>query len=148
VDADERARPRHHRAVGQPHLRGWSGGSRAVFRALAWQTPMARKVLGWPKQCKLARAFMWEYSYKRLELAQLLGQLGVLLTNLLAGERRPKLHAHREERVAERRVLAHQPAVGRGRVSLLANSVTWHSKLIRDIGHLCMIVLADQMHRT
>jgi hypothetical protein len=40
----------------------------------------ARKVLGWPKRCKLAHAFLWEYSYKRLKLAQLLGQLGVFLT--------------------------------------------------------------------
>ena len=38
-------------------------------------------VLGWPKRCKLARAFRWEYnSYKRLDLAQLLGQRGVFLT--------------------------------------------------------------------
>ena len=35
------------------------------------------KVLGWPKRWKLARAFLWEYSCKRLQLAQLLGQLGV-----------------------------------------------------------------------
>jgi hypothetical protein len=28
----------------------------------------------------LAHAFRWEYSYKRLELAQLLGQLGIFLT--------------------------------------------------------------------
>ena len=33
---------------------------------------------GWPKRCKLAHAFLWEYSYKRL--TQLLGQLGVFLT--------------------------------------------------------------------
>ena len=37
-------------------------------------------MLGWPKRPKLAYAFLWEYSYKRLELAQLLGQLGVFLT--------------------------------------------------------------------
>jgi hypothetical protein len=40
----------------------------------------ARKVLGWPKRCKLVHAFMWEYGYKRLKFAQLLGQLGVFLT--------------------------------------------------------------------
>jgi hypothetical protein len=43
----------------------------------------AREVLGWPKRCKLARAFLWRYSYKRLykrlKLAQLLSQLGVFL---------------------------------------------------------------------
>ena len=40
----------------------------------------ASKVLGWPKICKLAQTFLWEYSYKRLKLAQLLGQLGACLT--------------------------------------------------------------------
>jgi hypothetical protein len=25
--------------------------------------PRARKVLGWPKRCKLVHAFMWSYSY-------------------------------------------------------------------------------------
>ena len=37
-------------------------------------------MLCWPKRFKLARAFRWEYSCKRLQLAQLLGQLGVFLT--------------------------------------------------------------------
>jgi hypothetical protein len=37
-------------------------------------------VLGWPKRCKLAYSFLWDYSYRRLKLAQLLGQLGVFLT--------------------------------------------------------------------
>ena len=37
-------------------------------------------MLGWPKRSKLARAFPWEYSYKGLKLAQLLGRLGVSLT--------------------------------------------------------------------
>jgi hypothetical protein len=36
--------------------------------------PEARKVLGWPKRYQLAHAFLWEYSYKRLRLAQLLSQ--------------------------------------------------------------------------
>jgi hypothetical protein len=45
--------------------------------------PAARKVPGWPKRCKLARAFRWEYSYKRLKLAQPLGQLVVCLTFLM-----------------------------------------------------------------
>ena len=35
----------------------------------------AKNVLGWPERCKLAHAFLWEYSYKKLKLAQLLGQL-------------------------------------------------------------------------
>jgi hypothetical protein len=45
---------------------------------------VATKVLGWPKRRKLAHAFLWEYSYKRLKLAQLLGQLGVFLTRTRA----------------------------------------------------------------
>jgi hypothetical protein len=44
-------------------------------------------VLGWPESCKVARAFLWEYSYKRLELAQCLGQLGVILTCCLQSAR-------------------------------------------------------------
>jgi hypothetical protein len=40
----------------------------------------ARQVLGWPKRRKLARAFLWEYSFERLKLVQLLGQLGIFLT--------------------------------------------------------------------
>ena len=34
--------------------------------------PAARKVSGWPKRCKFAHAFLWEYSDKSLQLAQLL----------------------------------------------------------------------------
>jgi hypothetical protein len=37
-------------------------------------------VSGWPRRYKPANAFLWECRYKRLELAQLLGQLGVFLT--------------------------------------------------------------------
>ena len=40
----------------------------------------AREAFGWPKRCKLARAFLRKQSYKRLKLAQLLGRLGVFLT--------------------------------------------------------------------
>jgi hypothetical protein len=40
----------------------------------------ARKASELPKKCKLARAILWEYSYKGLKLAQLLGQLVVFLT--------------------------------------------------------------------
>jgi hypothetical protein len=38
-------------------------------------------VSGRPRRCKLAHAFQWEYSNKRLKLAQLRGQLGVFLTS-------------------------------------------------------------------
>ena len=34
-------------------------------------------MLGWPTRCKLARAFLWKYSYFGLKLAWLLGQLAV-----------------------------------------------------------------------
>jgi hypothetical protein len=44
------------------------------------QPPGAGKVLGLHKICKLAQAFLCKHSYKRLQLAQLLGQLGVFLT--------------------------------------------------------------------
>jgi hypothetical protein len=37
------------------------------------------EVLGWPKTCELIHASLWEFSYNRLKLAQLLGQLGVFL---------------------------------------------------------------------
>ena len=33
-----------------------------------------------PKRCKLAHAFLWEYSCKKLKLAQLLSQIAGLLT--------------------------------------------------------------------
>ena len=39
-----------------------------------------KKVFGFPKICKLAHAFLWDYIYKRLNLGQLLGQLGIFLT--------------------------------------------------------------------
>ena len=39
-------------------------------------------MLGWPKRCKLAHAFLWEYSYERLELAQLLGQVDAFLATV------------------------------------------------------------------
>jgi hypothetical protein len=28
-------------------------------------------VLGWPKRCELAHAFLWEYGYQRLKLGHL-----------------------------------------------------------------------------
>ena len=41
-------------------------------------------MLDWLKICQLAREFLSEYSYKRLKLAQLLGQLGVFPTLISA----------------------------------------------------------------
>jgi hypothetical protein len=54
-------------------------GCRSAHRMEAYGDG-ARKVSGWPKRCKLAHAFLWEYSCERLELAQFLGQLGIFLT--------------------------------------------------------------------
>ena len=51
-----------------------------ITGVLSAQNAGARKVLGWPKRCKLARAFLWEHRYRRLKLAQLLGRRGVSLT--------------------------------------------------------------------
>ena len=48
-----------------------------LLRGPAREAAEARRVSGRPKRCKLAHAFLREYSYKRLQLAQLLGQLGV-----------------------------------------------------------------------
>jgi hypothetical protein len=65
-------------ALARPHRRGpttprWSSPPSAACAA-------ARKVLGWPKKIKFAHAFLEEYSYRRLKLAQFLHQLGVFLT--------------------------------------------------------------------
>jgi hypothetical protein len=46
----------------------------------------AIKVLGWPKTCELAHAFLSEYSHKKLKLVKLLRQLGVFLGTHLRGE--------------------------------------------------------------
>jgi hypothetical protein len=51
-----------------------------------WRAAVAREVSDGPKKCKLAHAFMlmWEYSYKGLELAQILGQLSLASFLLVA----------------------------------------------------------------
>ena len=41
-------------------------------------------MLGWPKRYQLAHEFLSKYSYKRLKLPQILGQLGVFLTTVLS----------------------------------------------------------------
>ena len=59
---------------------GLTGPARRSRRTHSSQTSTrARRVSGWPKRCKLAHAFLWEYIDERLKLAQLLGQLGVFL---------------------------------------------------------------------
>jgi hypothetical protein len=55
---------------------------------------VARRVLGWPERYELAHAFLWEYSCKRLKLAQLLGQLGVFLTLHSPGRHCHSSHGH------------------------------------------------------
>jgi hypothetical protein len=66
-------------ADGRPAARtqGLAGRPRSWRATLA---TIARKVLGWPKIRELAHTFLWEYGYKMMKLAQLLGQLGVFLT--------------------------------------------------------------------
>jgi hypothetical protein len=48
-------------------------------RAAPVRSLSARKLLGWPRRCKLAHALPREYSYKGLKLAQLLGQFSLLI---------------------------------------------------------------------
>jgi hypothetical protein len=85
----------HAAAIARLKIRATCTGERRPARAAAGagaassarNTPAScgappRKVLGWPNRCKLAHAFLWEYSYKRLKLVQLLGQLGFFLTAL------------------------------------------------------------------
>ena len=61
-------------------------GRAAARRGCSWpSTPRPEKstattALDRSNICKLAHAFLWEYSDKGLELARLLGQLGVFLT--------------------------------------------------------------------
>jgi hypothetical protein len=55
----------------------------------------ASEALGRLKRCKLAHAFLQEYSYKKLKLAQLLGRHGVFLTCVAAADHR---HPHLPER--------------------------------------------------
>ena len=66
-------------AIGyNPNDTAVSFGLRAMTMARAiWA---AGKVPGWPKGCKLAHTFLWEYSDNRMKLARLLGRLGVFLT--------------------------------------------------------------------
>ena len=68
--------PRHRHRLG---LRRVGASPLVHHRRLA--ALYARKVLGWPRIYKLAHAFLWEHIYKRPKLAQLLGQLGVFLTD-------------------------------------------------------------------
>jgi hypothetical protein len=81
---------------------GWGGGRHrphhvAVVRGGNIAGAEASKVLRRPGRRKLARASLREYRYKRLELAQLLGQLGVFLSLdaplRVGGHRRARIDA-------------------------------------------------------
>jgi hypothetical protein len=74
----------------QPRAMAVQNGSAAPGYVLPhprlWLEPtvqhLGREVLGCcPNRYKLARAFLWEYSCKRRQLAQLLGRHGVFLTS-------------------------------------------------------------------
>jgi hypothetical protein len=66
-----------------PEEYGFNEGELMTFRVPTARGPrsLGRKTPSWPRRCKLAHAFLWEHSYNRLKLAQLLGQLGVFLTS-------------------------------------------------------------------
>ena len=77
------ARHLHATATAQRRQAAERKAERALARsalAVDREVLAARKVLGWPKRCKLAHAFLWECSGNRLELARLLGRHGVFLT--------------------------------------------------------------------
>jgi hypothetical protein len=61
---------------GPPGVLPHNRGQRVVVtqRAVLSHPLIARKMLGLPKRCKLAHAFLvWEFSYKRLKLAPISG---------------------------------------------------------------------------
>jgi hypothetical protein len=60
----------------------------ACFKAIdVVEVRAARKLIGWPKLCKLAHAFRWEYSCKRLRLARLLANFASFSLTGPAGPR-------------------------------------------------------------
>ena len=59
----------------------WQSGPPVERKTVKREPSLSEKrVLGWPKICKFAHVLLWEHSYRRQKLAQLLGQLGVFLT--------------------------------------------------------------------
>ena len=70
-------------------LRGLDG-----VGVVPWWSGRAKKVLGLPKRCELAHAFMWEcsyiHTYNRLTLAPRLGQHGAFLTAAGAAHHSPR----------------------------------------------------------
>ena len=51
----------------------------------------ASEASGWPKRCKLARAFLWENSYERLKLGQVFLTSPPPDKNVLRGEQRQQV---------------------------------------------------------
>ena len=75
----------------------WTGVTKKQAQSRAMTVASVRKVVGWPKKCKLTHAFLWEYSCKWLKLAQLLGQLGVVLAPGVVQLREPAADARLAE---------------------------------------------------
>ena len=73
-----RPSPRHTEKIREvlavPNAKGWCSPA----SMLCWSEKAVRSR---PKRCKLAHAFLWEYSDKGLKMAQLLGQHGVSLAS-------------------------------------------------------------------
>jgi hypothetical protein len=92
----------------------------------------ARKLLGWPKRCKLAHAFRWEYSNEGLKLGQLPGQRGVFLTLALRVRSSPTSSmrtscAGSVRRISRQSVAMSSPAAARAACSASACSLRWAS---------------------
>ena len=65
------------RARGSLKCLVWRGGGPWAAERVEGGQAWREKGVSLAKECELAHAFLWEYSYRGLELAQLLGQLGV-----------------------------------------------------------------------
>jgi hypothetical protein len=85
----------------------------------------ASKVSGWPKICKLAHAYLWEYSYKGLKLAQLLGRIGVFLTCFHGHEVAPRGQPRLQ---APPRVRSHCHFRKRGTEYVSGSGMKWMSR--------------------
>jgi hypothetical protein len=69
---------------GLPHSPGQEHGRQRRPRREEGRDRLRRETASdWPKRWQLAHAVLWEHSYKMLQLAQLLDQLGAFLTSAL-----------------------------------------------------------------
>ena len=94
------------------------------LRSDAWPHA-ASKVSGWTKICKLAHAYLWEYSYKGLKLAQLLGRIGVFLTCFHGHEVAPRGQPRLQ---APPRVRSHCHFRKRGTEYVSGSGMKWMSR--------------------